>query len=202
MDPADDLPRVVPCPQCGGQVQTTPSDRPQVLDCPHCSQPFVLPAAGGQLAVAQIPGQETFVTDDMPTPHNEDDLDGARIRRVAMLKRSAYRSRSYCVIIAIGCLAGAGQCIWNVVAAVRSFGRYDGTATAYGVIGMWMAATAGCVYLGNRFYRRAGKYTREAEATSLDHPATPPDFTALSDGSQRWKNLEQDDEEEPGQKEE
>ncbi len=194
MDPSDESSGEFPCPHCGGQVQAIPSDRPQVLDCPHCNQPFVLPAAGQQLAVAQVRGQEEFVTDDTPAPHNDDDLDGSRIRRVAMLKRTAYRSRSYCVIIAIGCLAGAGQCIWNVVTAIRF--PAAGTATAYGVIGLWMAATAGCIYLGNRFYRRAGKYAREAEATSLSEPAAPPDFTALSDGSQRWKNLERLDEEE------
>ena len=198
MEPSDSSPGVVPCPQCGGEVQATASDRPQVLDCPHCGQPFVLPAAGQQLAVAQVPGQESFVTDDLPAPANNDDLDGARIRRVAMLKRSAYRSRSYCIILAVICLAGAGQCLWNTVTAIRF--PAAGTATAYGVIGLWMAATAACVYLGNRFYRRGEKYAREAEATGLSDPGAPPDFTPLSDGSQRWKNLEEVDEEEPRQK--
>ena len=32
---------------------------------------------------------------------------------------------------------------------------------------------------------------KEAIATRIEPPATPPDFSTLSDGSQRWKNLEE-----------
>jgi hypothetical protein len=38
---------------------------------------------------------------------------------------------------------------------------------------------------------RAIALHREATKSRVDTPMTPPDFSTLSDGSQRWKNLEE-----------
>ncbi len=156
----------------------------------------MLPAAGQTLAVAQVPGQTTFATDDAPAPRETDDLDGVRIRQITLLKRAAYRSRSYAHVLALSCLIGAGKCVWNVVSAIRN--PDPDRMTAYGVVALWMAAAAACVYLTTRFYRRAERFRREAETTMLPAPATPPDFTPLSDGSHQWRNLERIEPEDEG----
>ena len=41
------------------------------------------------------------------------------------------------------------------------------------------------------FIHRAIEIHREAKRSRIEPPATPPDFSTLDNGSQRWKNLEQ-----------
>jgi hypothetical protein len=43
---------------------------------------------------------------------------------------------------------------------------------------------------GKRFFDISRRYSREACRTSLPEPATPPDFSGLSDGSHVVRNLE------------
>jgi hypothetical protein len=52
-----------------------------------------------------------------------------------------------------------------------------------------MAATV-LVALGWRALGRAHQLKREADASALSEPETPPDFSQLSDGSESWKKLE------------
>jgi hypothetical protein len=49
------------------------------------------------------------------------------------------------------------------------------------VLAVW-----GAGYFGSR----ARELRREAKASALPEPTTPPDFSTLDDGSKHWKNLE------------
>jgi hypothetical protein len=111
-----------------------------------------------------------------------DELDGIRIRRLAAERRAAYRARSHCIIGAAACFVLELQLVWMLWR--RSSTAFGPWAFAYYATAV--LAAAGVLY----FSRRAMQLHREANRRVLDEPVTPPDFSTLSDGSQRWKNLD------------
>lgn len=114
----------------------------------------------------------------------EPEFDSQRISRTIALRRGLYRSRAYSLIAAIACAAGAAQCAYLTWRHVRTAGW---GARPIVLIMLMVVAIAGVIW----FARRAQALRREAEQTRLDEPTTPPDFSSLSDGSQRAANLEQ-----------
>ncbi|MGA3066808.1 MAG: hypothetical protein ABSF29_08180 [Tepidisphaeraceae bacterium] len=114
---------------------------------------------------------------------SQDELDGVRIRKLAALRRAAYRSRSYCIIAGVACGVGVVQLLDD---ALHDW-DYDPDhlrPVAY------FAAAMVLVALGIVFLRWAIRLNREAKRSSLAPPGKPPDFSTLSDGSQRARNLE------------
>ncbi len=125
-------------------------------------------------------GDDITGTESRPT---DAELDGLRIRRLAALRQSAYRSRSYAVIAATACAVVAVQLLIMTVRYVRSIG-WDIRPIAYNVLAI------GAAYGAFYFAGRAIESHRETTRSSLSEPSAPPDFTPLSDGSQHAKNLE------------
>src|SRR5437868_6300845 len=80
------------CPTCGTRFVVSPDDADQELTCPTC---------GAVLMISAV--------EDTDASKPEVELDGARIRKLAALRRSTYRSRSYAIIAAILCAVGAVQ---------------------------------------------------------------------------------------------
>ena len=119
----------------------------------------------------------------MSEADRDDHLDSLRIRRATVLRRSLYRSRAYAVVASIACAAGAAQCAWLVVRRVRSVG-FDPRAVV--LLVFMSVAVVAAVMLA----RRAIALNREAASAVLPEPRTRPDFSTLSDGSQRVSNLE------------
>ena len=115
----------------------------------------------------------------MTDPH-EDELNGLRIRQLAALRRAAYRSRSYCIIAAIGCAVTIIQIIHELIS-------YRRTLLAQF---LYIAAAIALLLLGIQCAKWARHFHKEAKRSQLKPPPTPPDFTHLSDGSQHAKNLE------------
>src|SRR5687767_9396529 len=115
---------------------------------------------------------------DPPDAERDERLDALRIRQATVLRRSIYRSRAYAVIAAVACAAAAAQCGWLAVWHVRALG-WGARPVAFGVL--MMGAILGAVF----FARRAAALNREAAATVRPAPDVPPDFSTLSDGSQR-----------------
>src|SRR5438105_2992907 len=118
--------QVINCPYCGGTVEVVRAENAQMATCTHCGQSFLIPGLSGAMpAVARIPGEATFAVDDRPsTAHRQDEIDGVRIRQIAQMRRAAYRSRSYLLIVAVAAIAGGGQLLWNAVANVRGGQRW------------------------------------------------------------------------------
>ena len=133
------------------------------------------------------------VVDDEPAESQEGDaagtppahaaeLDGLRIRQLAAERRAIYRQRSYCVIFAAFCAVAAAQLIWSAVRETRVAG-WSGKAMMFA--GGALFAAIGAAYIACQ----ALKLHRQAKRPAITDPAESPDFSTLSDGSQRWKNL-------------
>ena len=133
------------------------------------------------------PPDDFFVEDDLPADdqspqHREDDLDALRIRQITRSRRSAYRSRGYLLIGSAVCAVLALQLIWISVSRFREGLKVAGAAFVMAAIVLFA--------LASKALSRAHQLKREANASALSDPKTPPDFSQLSDGSQSWKNLE------------
>ncbi|MGE5609198.1 MAG: hypothetical protein ACM359_08085 [Bacillota bacterium] len=131
--------------------------------------------------------QDEFVVDDEPQAPQEpprDDLDGVRIRRIAELRRSAYRSGSYCIVGAVACGVMAVQLVWLILRNLQQ-GGWRWIESGY------LLLTGVAIGLGIRLWRRSRQLRREANQTQLQEPVAPPDFTPLHNGGEPWKNLDQ-----------
>jgi hypothetical protein len=171
------------CPHCMATVNAQPKEQAQVVLCDRCKQVFILPGVDGYVPpVAQAPGAQPFVVDDGNSTEERDDLDGVKIRQLAAVRRAAFRSRSYCVVGAMFCMVASGQLIFKATVHLRS-GENFRLALLY------LAIVPLCWSVAYRFYRRAQQLQQEATQSSLTEPLTPPDFSPLSDGSQRWNSL-------------
>ena len=126
--------------------------------------------------------QDDLPGDDQPPATKEDDLDELRIRQITRSRRSAYRSRGYLLIGSAVCLVLALQLMWISIGRFRE--GLNVMASAFLMAALVLLA------LSWRALSRAGQLKREANASALSNPKTPPDFSQLSDGSQSWKNLE------------
>jgi hypothetical protein len=162
------------CPQCGQGVAFTPAATAQLLTCPACNGEFIAPAEDGS---ADLPEEES----EIKVP--DDELNAMKIRQLAAGRRATYRARSYSIIAAGVCAVAAIQLIWMIVQQTKSRG-WGMQCTGYALF------TLIAIYGFGYFALRARELHREAKQSMLAEPSTSPDFTALDDGSKRWKNLE------------
>jgi uncharacterized membrane protein YcjF (UPF0283 family) len=128
--------------------------------------------------------EQPLEIDVEPTPPHDDrehELDGLRIRQLSALRRSAYRARSFAIIVAVACLVVGIQLTVNAFAAAAA--TYRALFAALAVL-----ALLGAIH----FARRVAALQRELRTPPPMPPEPPggPDFSTLSDGSQQWKNLE------------
>ncbi len=162
------------CPHCGTALDATPEESPRDVVCPRC----------GALAIIPAIDEEIDQADELaPSRDPDDELSSVRIRQLAAGRRAAYRSRSYCVIGALVCVVAVVQLTWNGIVLLRATGAGFQT-TAYLLAAG--AAGWGALY----FFRKAMEMDREAKRSALPEATGEPDFGPLSDGSQRWKDLE------------
>lgn len=165
------------CPHCQTPLDVMPGPAPQDVVCPHCSGLTVIPAAVDAEEAATDVAPSDAATD------RDDELSALRIRQLATEKRAAYRSRSYCVIAAIGCVVAVVQLAWYGISTFRTSGfRFAGLA--YFLVAI--IAFYGAAY----FFRKAIVFDREAKRSVLPEATQEPDFSTLSDGSEQWKKLE------------
>jgi hypothetical protein len=155
------------CPRCDGTI-----DAPFPHTCPHCGEHF------------------TFVVDDTPqeeepaAPQADAELDGLKIRQVIALRRGAIRARSWCLIAAAVCGVAAVQLVIKTIQNVRHTHTWGLRPTGF------VLFAVGALIVASMFLRRAAELKREIDKPPPPDPASPPVFDSLSDGSQRWKNLE------------
>jgi hypothetical protein len=167
MDEASEQPdEAFHCPHCDAALVMDSATEPdQVIQCPHCGNDFSLAAP----------------VEDAPPGENE--LDSLRIRQVVKLRRSAMRARTYALLILICCLVMGGQLVLTDVQEVRQYG-WDFWGILYAVL-------AGAMAIGASIASgKAAALRREMMRPAEEDPEHAPQFEALSDGSQRVKNLE------------
>jgi hypothetical protein len=112
-------------------------------------------------------------------------LDAARIHRLTTLRRATIRSRSWYLIGTVVGFVAAAELVFKIVQNFR-YGYGSGLLTATFAL---CAIASGVIAVF--FFRRCVELHREIQTPILHDPPTPPDFSTLSDGSQRWKNLEE-----------
>jgi DNA-directed RNA polymerase subunit RPC12/RpoP len=154
------------CPHCGGRSAVSAQ---QIADgssiqCPYC---------GGAFATGAPIPTEDYVT-------GVDELDGGRIRRLAALRRSSIRSRSYWIIAAVLCAAAALQA---AAMAAKAWRRAE-----WAWVATWLATAVAAAAGAWLCIRRAARAAHDL-ASQAPLPASDPDFSTLSDGSTRWQNL-------------
>jgi hypothetical protein len=159
------------CPDCEFGLVGVEND-PELLYCQRCDKHFAVPAE-----------DRAKKHESRDATDRQDELDGLRIRQLASARRAAYRSRSYCVIAAMVCVVAVVQLAWNGIALLRAagWGMRPVSYFLFAILAGWGAAF---------FTRKAMELNREAKKSTLPDPTTSPDFSNLSDGSERWKNLE------------
>jgi len=113
------------------------------------------------------------------SPDDPEHLDARRIARLAAVRRAAYRSRSYCLIGAVGCGVGAAELIY------QALGHETAAASFLELIG-----AVSLLWLGRIFLRWSAAYLLEAKQTEQAPADCPPDFSTLGDGSQIAANLQ------------
>jgi uncharacterized Zn finger protein (UPF0148 family) len=183
----DDLPPPSPadesgarvCPNCGHAVESTDPAQ-TLLKCPACGEEFFVGSEGDEEVRREE--AEARAREEEAAAQRELDLSEAKIRQISNLRRGAFRTRSWLIIAAITCVAGAAQLVFMAVQAHRRALR--GAAIRDVVLAI------ACLFVCRYVMTRVRRLTREIEQSRLEEPTAPPDFSTLSDGSQRWKNLE------------
>lgn len=164
------------CPECGGVLQSIDPSSPRLVRCSAC---------GRETFLAEDADDDEEVPLENPT-HREDELDGMRIRQLSTARQAAYRARSYAVIAAVVAAVAAGDLIY-----------YAWMRMHVGDWGLWtityLAIAIVCIGLAILFLKRAADLHREAQTSPLTNPASAPDFSQLSDGTDQWKKLEEVD---------
>jgi hypothetical protein len=167
---SDEQSRLISCPTCGQALDVTQIAAP-IVQCSHC---------GHQVMVALDDSDAPA----SPEPDENVKLDRIHIERVFAVRSASMKSRRLAMIGMLCCAGAVVQSVSLLVRHAIHFG-WDWWQLLY--IAIAIAGSWG----GAHFWQSAVKYQREAQETRLPPPTAPPDFSTLSDGSQRWKDLEQ-----------
>lgn len=127
---------------------------------------------------------EQVVPSEDPPTDTEAELSGLRIRQIAALRRGAYRTRSYCIVALFALLVAGIKLIIMTAHHVHEAG-WGGRPIGYSIVAVAALAMA------FHFAGKIAEITRELSQPMQTDPATPPDFSTLSDGSQHARNLEE-----------
>ncbi len=165
------------CPGCDEDVDVSPDTVGQLVRCPYCNTEFF--AADGQTH-AEVIDDTPAAPDDAPPP---DELDAARVRQLSALRLATLRTRSWWLIglllaalTGFDLLAKAVVFVWDR----HAWGVRPTLLTLAGGAALWAATAA---------RRAAAQLTREVNASALPEPTTPPDFSTLDNGADRWQRL-------------
>lgn len=159
-------------------VEVGVGEAARVEVCPVCHTPFVVAGADGSTEI--LDAEDPRVT---ALERRASELDGLRMRHVIVQRRTAARSRTYAIL-------GAGVCAMGAIKLVimacheAEFVGWRVRQGAFVVVAM--LAAWGAVY----FARRAAYWGKESRAGQMPEPEAAPDFSTLSDGSQRARDLE------------
>jgi hypothetical protein len=150
----------------------------KLVRCPYCSCEFFASAEQSHLEVV----------DDTPADQNpldtEHAFDKLRIKNLTALRMGAIRARSWWLIGMLLATVLAVELLCKAIDFVRAFHRWGWIPTLEIVVSILAIACA------RHAMRRAAEFKKEIDRSAIVEPSDPPDFSTLSDGSDRWKNLE------------
>jgi ADP-ribose pyrophosphatase YjhB (NUDIX family) len=111
------------------------------------------------------------------------ELDALRIHQVAKARQATMRAGSYCLITSLACFVAAIDLIWR---AARRYILEQAVLRP----ALYLLAVIPLAWFAWRFWTKAADLRHEAQRRTLPDPASPADFTTLSDGSHVVRNLE------------
>jgi len=175
-----------------------------LLDCPHCGRHFVIPGEDGS---TDIPEEEDHISEEEKARHAAAELDGQRVRHIVVIRRTAMRSRTYCIVAAGGCIFGGLKLLLMACTEAYQIGWHLRQSA-------FLVLVIAAVYGASHFMRRAAYWNTQSrphpvgtcEKCGYDLRATtgncpecgtpvpadhaPPDFSTLSGESPHLRNLE------------
>jgi hypothetical protein len=162
----DDSRKTIRCEKCGRKI-TAAEDGEYPSTCPGCGQLLVI-------AGAEEPRRED----------RDDEIEAAAIRRIVVERRALLRTRGYYLVLTWACVALAAQMMWMMAHALTNGGWQNWLV-------IYPAAALFLLVMGRDLWMRARKLGEQVRKSALAEPSLPPDFKDLSDGSQKWNNLDQ-----------
>ena len=179
IDPAiEDQPRRFCCPGCEEEVDVSPQALGRLVRCPYCNTDFFASQEQSQLAVvddtanafAELDRQEAF--------------DKLRIQKYTALRMSAIRARSWWII---------GLCL-SIVVFLDMLAKVAIYVAMVHRWGWWptmdLLLAIGAAMCARHAKKRTADFKHEIDHSAIPEPTTPPDFSTLNDGRDRWKHLE------------
>ena len=164
------------CPGCGEALRLPIESAGQLTRCPYCSTQFFASPGRADLDIVDD-------TEDVDHAEPAAELDGNRIRQVAALRRGAIRARSWCQIGAAAGAVVAVELLFKTVQNVAHSRTVNSRAIGFTLFAIVSATSA------RMMLRSARRLTAEINAPRDPGDTVEPDFATLSDGSQRWSNL-------------
>ena len=164
------------CPGCGEDVDVPAESAGKLVRCPYCSADFFASAEQAHLDI---------VDDSEPEPSAEEieaTFDSKRIKNITKLRMSDVRARSWWLVGLFFGVFTVLAVIWNSVLDVRLH-HWDIWST------LRLLLIPPGVWLGLHSKRQVKKFQTEIDKPMLTDPATPPDFSTLDNGSERWRDL-------------
>ncbi|HEX4124101.1 MAG TPA: hypothetical protein VHY37_05185 [Tepidisphaeraceae bacterium] len=166
------------CPGCGEAVDVSAEAVGKFATCPYCNAQF------------SPEDQDAEAADALAHAHDEArreaELSALRIRAVATERRAVVRTRSYWIILLLAlCIASVKLFMMASSLFGESHSKHWMEPLAY------VLAAVVCLSAAPWPIWKIRALNAELRKPMLEEPTTPPDFSTLSDGSQRWKNLEQ-----------
>lgn len=150
----------------------------QMPRCPSCGEAFVV----------------NDETDDAVDKAVKDaELSSLRIMQLARQRRGLIRTRSYMLVLTIASLVMAIQLIISVLRLGVNHDSWlpGGRTRAMMFMALMAAWFVISLILVRWFGRKAADLKKQIFHSDLSEPTTPPDYSALSDGSQHVRALEQ-----------
>lgn len=163
------------CPGCGEAVDVSADAIGKLAICPYCNTQFS-PEEQDDEAASELAREHELA-------RREAELSALRIRAVAAERRGILRTRSYWILVLVALCITPIKLVTMSLPLLR--GKFSFTAIGY------LLAAAACASAIPWPIKRIRALNNELRKPMLQEPPEPPDFSTLSDGSQRWKNLEQ-----------
>ena len=176
-DPQASSPRLA-CPGCGEEVEVSPESAGQLVRCSYCNTDFFASKEQSHLQV---------VDDTAPAQAEQDReiaFDKLRIEHFTALRMGAIRARSWWLIAMCMCALIVLDMLGKVIVEI-SVNHHWGL---WPTLRVGLAIAAG--FSAKHAYQRAAQFKKEIDKSAIPEPTTPPDFSTLDNGSDRWKDLE------------
>jgi hypothetical protein len=182
-----DFAHSVLCPDCGHAYQHPGRFTSGFLDCPACHAQFLAPDATPREDIYDDTEEEP---DDVEDPEalrrRQEELHYFRVRNSVLTERRMIaRTRTYYLIGAVAFFVAGVQTAVMTYKYVYLW-HFGWRAKPIG----YVFTTISALLASLLFARRSAALSRELARPALEEPETPPDFSTLGDGSERWKNLE------------